>query len=78
MVSWKFKDMFAHQREETQNGGCSPKSILDYLGIWLRYPSRTHHRFTWRFLANYLLKNIYIYINILKYEIRYRKSILIL
>ena len=34
----KFKDMSAHQREEAQNGGCSPESVLNYLEIWLRHP----------------------------------------
>ena len=35
----KFKDMSAHQREEAQNGGCSPESVLNYLEIWLRRPA---------------------------------------
>jgi hypothetical protein len=33
----KFKDKSAHQREEAQNGGCSPESVLNYLEIWLRH-----------------------------------------
>jgi hypothetical protein len=34
----KSKDMSAHQREEAQNGGCTPESVLNYLEIWLRHP----------------------------------------
>jgi hypothetical protein len=52
----KFKDMFAHQREEAQNGGCSPESVLNYLEIWLRH--RTHRRFMWHFLADWVLNKI--------------------
>ena len=33
----KFKDMFAHQRDEAHNGGCSPESVLNYLEICLRH-----------------------------------------
>ena len=36
----KSKDMSAHQREEAQNGGCSPESILNYLEIWIRRNNR--------------------------------------
>jgi hypothetical protein len=32
--------MSAHQREEAQNGGCSPESILNYLEIWIRRNNR--------------------------------------
>jgi hypothetical protein len=34
----KSNDMSAHQREEAQNGGCTPESVLNYLEIWLRRP----------------------------------------
>jgi hypothetical protein len=38
--------MSAHQREEAQNGGCNPESILNYLEIWLRHPSSIHMAFS--------------------------------
>ena len=42
----KSKDMSAHQREEAQNGGCSPESILNYLEIWIRRPSSIYMAFS--------------------------------
>jgi hypothetical protein len=42
----KFKDMSAYQREEAQNGGCSPESVLSYLEIWLRHPSSIYVPFS--------------------------------
>ena len=42
----KFKDMSVHQREEAQNGGCSPESVLQYLEIWLRHPSSIYVAFS--------------------------------
>jgi hypothetical protein len=47
--------MFAHQREEAQNGGYSPESVLNYLEIWLRHPSSLYLTFS-RGLG---IKNIY-------------------
>ena len=42
----KFKDMSVHQREEAQNGGCSPESVLNYLEIWLRHPPSIYVAFS--------------------------------
>ena len=42
----KSKDMFAHQREEAQNGGCSPESVVNYLEIWLRRPPSIYMGFS--------------------------------
>jgi hypothetical protein len=38
--------MSAHQREEAQNGGFSPESVLNYLEIWLRRPPPTYVAFS--------------------------------
>ena len=38
--------MFEHQREEAQNGGCSPEFVLNYLEIWLRHPSAIYVAFS--------------------------------
>jgi hypothetical protein len=45
--------MSVHQREEAQNGGCSPESVLNYLEIWLRRPPSIYVAF----LADSVLKN---------------------
>jgi hypothetical protein len=42
----KSKDVSAHQRDEAQNGGCSPDSVLNYLEIWLRHPALIYMAFS--------------------------------
>jgi hypothetical protein len=50
--------MFAHQREEAHNGGCTPESVLNYLEIWIRRPSSIYMAFS-RGLGVKKIKNIY-------------------
>ena len=42
----KSKDIFVNQREEDQNGGFSPKSVFNYLEIWLRDPASIYVAFS--------------------------------
>ena len=51
----KSKDMSAHQREGAQNGGFSPGSVYSTIS---KSSYAAHHRFTWPFPADWVLKNI--------------------